>query len=53
MARLRVVVGRDPEQLLRMAAHEFLAPRIATAEQPFPTVPYLLALRQGGLREGT
>ncbi len=51
MARLRVVVGRDPELLLRTAADGFLAPRTATAEAPFPTVPYLLALRQGGLRD--
>ncbi len=34
-----------------MAAHGFLTPRTATIEQPFPTVAYLLALRQGGLRD--
>jgi ATP-dependent helicase/nuclease subunit B len=51
MARLRMVVGRDPELLLRTAADGFLTPRTATSEQPFPTVPYLLALRQGGLRD--
>ena len=51
MARLRVVVGRDPELLLRTAADGFLTLRTASAEQPFPTVPYLLALRQGGLRD--
>ncbi|MBA2685571.1 MAG: PD-(D/E)XK nuclease family protein [Gemmatimonadaceae bacterium] len=51
MAQLRVVVGRDPELLLRTAASGFLTPRAATTEAPFPTVPYLLALRQGGLRD--
>jgi len=51
MARLRVVIGHDPELLLRAAADGFLTPRRATAQDPFPTVPYLLALRQGGLRD--
>ena len=51
MARLRVVIGHDPELLLRTAADGFLTPRRATTADPFPTVPYLLALRQGGLRD--
>ncbi|MBK5186674.1 MAG: PD-(D/E)XK nuclease family protein [Gemmatimonadaceae bacterium] len=51
MAQLRVVVGRDPERLLRAAADGFLTPRAATADDAFPTVPCLLALRQGGLRD--
>ena len=51
MAHLRVIVGRDPELLLRTAAADFFIPRSATPEQPYPTVPYLLALRQGGLRD--
>ncbi len=51
MAQLRVVVGRDPELLLRAAADGFLTPQRATANDKFPSVPSLLALRQGGLRD--
>ncbi|HEU4565309.1 MAG TPA: PD-(D/E)XK nuclease family protein [Gemmatimonadaceae bacterium] len=51
MPRLRLITGCDPERLLRRAADEFLVRRAATPGEPFPTVPYLLALRQGGLRD--
>lgn len=51
MARLRVVIAHDPVLLLRRAADEFLVRRRATPSEPFPTVPCLLALRQGGLRD--
>ena len=49
--RLDLVVGRDPRALLERAAEGFLAPARGTAGAPFPTPPYLLALRQGGLRD--
>ncbi|HET7584488.1 MAG TPA: PD-(D/E)XK nuclease family protein [Gemmatimonadaceae bacterium] len=48
---LRLIVATDPERLLRHAASGFLVPLRASAGEPFPTVPYLLALRQGGLRD--
>jgi ATP-dependent helicase/nuclease subunit B len=48
---LRLITAHDPESLLRGAAEGFLTPRPATKADPFPTVPYLLALRQGGLRD--
>ncbi len=48
---LRLITSTDPEALLRAAAEGFLTPRPASASVPFPTVPYLLALRQGGLRD--
>lgn len=48
---IRLITAHDPELLLRAAADDFLTPRPATATDPFPTVPYLLALRQGGLRD--
>jgi RecB family exonuclease len=51
MARLRLITACDPELLLRHAADGFLVRRVATDAEPFPTVPYLLALRQGGLRD--
>jgi PD-(D/E)XK nuclease superfamily protein len=51
MAQLRLVTACDPELLLRHAADGFLVRRVATLAEPFPTVPYLLALRQGGLRD--
>src|SRR5579883_1741514 len=51
MAALRMVVAHDPGRLLRHAANGFLVRRTPTAGEPFPTVPYLLAVRQGGLRE--
>ncbi|HEX6106993.1 MAG TPA: PD-(D/E)XK nuclease family protein [Gemmatimonadales bacterium] len=37
--------------LLERAAEAFLTPIPATPAQPFPSPPYLLALRQGGLRD--
>jgi ATP-dependent helicase/nuclease subunit B len=50
MSDLRFVVSADPDLLFRAAAEGFLDPAARTAG-PFPTVPYLLALRQGGLRD--
>ncbi|HXY69762.1 MAG TPA: hypothetical protein VEH62_09955, partial [Gemmatimonadales bacterium] len=51
MPKLDLVLGKDPRALLEHAADGFLAPRRGTPEAPFPTPPYLLALRQGGLRD--
>src|SRR4051812_18538345 len=48
---LRFINSPQPELLLRAAAEAFLTPRSATASDPFPTVPYLLVLRQGALRD--
>lgn len=48
---LRLVTATDPTALLRAAADGFLVRRPATESDPFPTVPYLLALRQGRLRD--
>jgi hypothetical protein len=46
-----LVIARDPLLLLEHAAEAFLAQRPAAPGDPFPTAPYLLALRQGGLRD--
>ena len=51
MATLRLVLAHDPARLLEHAADGFLAPPRATLANPFPSPRYLLALRQGGLRE--
>jgi RecB family exonuclease len=51
MASLEFVVSRDPRSLLESAADEFLVPRQGTPADPFPSPSYLLALRQGGLRD--
>ncbi len=51
MAKLRVFTASDPDRLLRHAARGFLVPRAATPSTPYPTVEYLLCLRQGGLRD--
>ena len=51
MARLRLRTANDPDLLLRHAASGFLVRRPATDQDPFPTPSYLLALRQGGLRD--
>lgn len=51
MALVRVVTAINPENLLRHAAAGFLVPRTASQSVPFPTVDYLLCLRQGGLRD--
>ncbi len=48
---LHLVVARDPAILLEHAASGFLEHRAGTPVDPFPTPPYLLALRQGGLRD--
>lgn len=51
MPKLHVIVGGDPGALLELAAEGFLRPPAAKADDPFPSPPYLLALRQGGLRD--
>jgi hypothetical protein len=51
LVSLRLVTSPDPAILLRAVADAFLAKRPATAAEPFPTPPYLLALRQGTLRD--
>jgi RecB family exonuclease len=51
MSRIRVITAHDPELLLRHAATGFLRARDATAEIPYPTVEYLLCVRQGALRD--
>jgi RecB family exonuclease len=48
---IRLVVSGDPLRLLEGAADQFLAPRSGSARVPFPSPSYLLALRQGGLRD--
>ncbi|UCG87243.1 MAG: PD-(D/E)XK nuclease family protein [Gemmatimonadota bacterium] len=51
MSALQVVICADPQRLLEAAADGFLTPLTATAGNPFPSPSYLLALRQGGLRD--
>ena len=51
MPKIDLIVGREPRALLEHAAAGFLAPVRGTPEHPFPSPPYLLALRQGGLRD--
>ena len=48
---VELVLARDPLLLLEQAADAFLTPLPATPAQPFPSPHYLLALRQGGLRD--
>jgi hypothetical protein len=48
---LRFITAPNPAQRQRAAADAFLAPRPARAATPFPSPPYLLALRQGALRD--
>ena len=50
MADLVLVTARDPRRLLEHAADGFLEPARFVGH-PFPTPPYLLALRQGGVRD--
>lgn len=50
-ADIQLFVARDPLLLLERAAEAFLRPLSGTRENPFPSPPYLLALRQGGLRD--
>ncbi|HWO87545.1 MAG TPA: PD-(D/E)XK nuclease family protein, partial [Gemmatimonadales bacterium] len=49
MERLHQVVAADPAELLELAAEGFL--RVAASTDLFPSPPYLLVLRQGGLRD--
>lgn len=51
MASITLVVGRDPRRLLERAASGFLTPRDAAVDDPFPSPDYVLALRQGGVRD--
>ncbi|MEJ2237566.1 MAG: PD-(D/E)XK nuclease family protein, partial [Gemmatimonadales bacterium] len=46
-----VVTCTDPSRLLEAAAEGFLVNRRAEGDDPFPTPGYLLALRQGALRD--
>ncbi|HEU4647783.1 MAG TPA: PD-(D/E)XK nuclease family protein [Gemmatimonadales bacterium] len=48
---VELVIARDPLVLLERAADGFLTARRSSADDPFPSPPYLLALRQGGLRD--
>jgi len=51
MAELLLVHGTDPLRLLEHAADGFFASSTATDADPFPSPRYLLALRQGGIRD--
>jgi ATP-dependent helicase/DNAse subunit B len=51
MSKLHAVTATDPRRLLEAAAEAFLEVRTERPADPFPTPPYLLALRQGGLRD--
>jgi len=51
MARITVVTSIDPSRLLEVAAEGFLRPHKADRLDLFPTPGYLLALRQGALRD--
>lgn len=50
-SKLELVVSSDVGKLLESAADGFLRPLRATPDNPFPSPDYLLALRQGGLRD--
>ena len=49
MASLHLRIAHDPTVLLEAAADGFLTP--SPGEAPFPSPSYLLALRQGGVRD--
>jgi len=51
VAELRLIICSNPRRLLEAAGDGFLTPPKATLEVPFPSLQYLLALRQGGLRD--
>lgn len=51
MAKITLVTATDPRILLESAADGFLVRRQATPDTPFPSPDYLLALRQGGIRD--
>jgi len=51
MATLDLLICPDPRRLLEAAADGFLEPLRASPETPFPSPGYLLALRQGGIRD--
>ena len=51
MARVELIICADPARLLEHAAEGFLVHQPGTAATPFPSPSYLLALRQGGVRD--
>ena len=51
MAKIILVTATDPRILLEAAADGFLVRPQATPDTPFPSPEYLLALRQGGIRD--
>lgn len=51
MAHVELVVCPDPARLLEHAAEQFLVQQHGTRDVPFPSPSYLLALRQGGVRD--
>ena len=51
MPSFHLITAVHPEALLLAAADGFLARSAASRDDPFPTPPYLLVLRQGGLRD--
>ena len=51
MAPIRLRHLPVPRTLLEAAADGFLAPNPGSPAQPFPSPSYLLALRQGGVRD--
>jgi hypothetical protein len=51
VAHVEQIVTPDPVRLLEHAAAGFLVRRHGTSDASFPSPPYLLALRQGGVRD--
>lgn len=51
MAFLKLLLSHDPGRLLTSAAGGFLTTSRRREAEPFRSPPYLLALRQGGLRD--
>ena len=51
MAQVDLIVCPDPARLLEHAANGFLLHQPGTRDEPFPSPSYLLALRQGGVRD--
>lgn len=51
MAELTLFLSEDPRALLEHAADGYLSPPRASASDPFPSPRFMLALRQGGLRD--
>lgn len=51
MASIELIVSPDPARLLEHAADGFFVHTHGTRDMPFPSPSYLLALRQGGVRD--